>query len=95
MMGISRHAIATQDDVFENVLGLIRGRLYYNLLNWYRILALLPGYRLNRRFMEQMMGVSEPLADAVADRIATEIRAAACAICCTSHEQHSACWRAT
>ena len=36
-------------------------------------LALLPGYRLNRRFMEQMMGVSEPLADAVADRIATEV----------------------
>jgi len=73
MMGVSRHAIARQDDVFENVLGLIRGRLYYNLLNWYRILALLPGYRLNRRFMEQMMGVSEPLADAVADRIATEV----------------------
>ncbi len=30
------------------MLGLVRGRLYYNLLNWYRILALLPGYRFNR-----------------------------------------------
>ena len=39
------------------MLGLIRGRVYYNLLNWYRVLALLPGYTVNRRFMEQMMGV--------------------------------------
>ena len=45
--------------VFVRMLGLIRGRVYYNLLNWYRVLAMLPGYALNRRFMEQMMGVRE------------------------------------
>jgi pyruvate,water dikinase len=45
------------------MLGLIRGRVYYNLLNWYRVLALLPGFKLNRRFMEQMMGVKEELPD--------------------------------
>jgi pyruvate,water dikinase len=47
------------------MLGLVRGRIYYNLLNWYRVLALLPGFTLNRRFMEQMMGVRESLPDEV------------------------------
>ena len=32
-------------NVFRHMLGLIRGRIYYNLLNWYRLLALLPGFR--------------------------------------------------
>ena len=50
------------------MLGLIRGRLYYNLLNWYRVLALLPGFAMNRRFMEQMMGVREGLPEALAAR---------------------------
>jgi rifampicin phosphotransferase len=38
---------------------LIQGRVYYNLLSWYRLLALLPGYSLNAEFMEKMMGVKE------------------------------------
>ena len=45
------------------MLGLIRGRVYYNLLNWYRLLAMLPGFKANRGFMEQMMGVKEALPD--------------------------------
>ncbi len=70
MMGVSGRMIAAHDDAFLNVLGLVRGRLYYNLLNWYRILALLPGYHTNRRFMEQMMGVEEALPDDLAEAIA-------------------------
>jgi rifampicin phosphotransferase len=61
---------AQNDDVFRNMLGLIRGRVYYNLLNWYRALAMLPGFQFNRRFMEQMMGVKEPLPDAVLSELA-------------------------
>ena len=74
MMGVPASVIGQRDETFENVLGLVRGRLYYNLLNWYRILALLPGYRLNRRFMEQMMGVTEPLPEEDVERIAGGIR---------------------
>ncbi|MGD8668194.1 MAG: PEP/pyruvate-binding domain-containing protein, partial [Desulfobacterales bacterium] len=55
--------IKKNDSVFRNMIGLIRGRIYYNLLNWYRLLAMLPGYKLNRGFMEQMMGVKERLSD--------------------------------
>ncbi len=49
------------DEIFRHMLGLIRGQIYYNLLSWYRLLTLLPGYKANRGFMEQMMGVKEPL----------------------------------
>ena len=74
MMGVPERVIAGHDETFRNMLGLVRGRLYYNLLNWYRMLALLPGYRVNRRFMEQMMGVREPLPPSIADEIAAGAR---------------------
>jgi len=61
MMGVADGAIAQHDTTFRRMLGLVRGRMYYNLLNWYRILALLPGFTINRHFMEQMMGVREEL----------------------------------
>lgn len=69
IIGVSRATIDDSDDVYANMLGLIRGRVYYNLLNWYRLLAMLPGYAVNRRFMEQMMGVSAALSDELAATI--------------------------
>ena len=61
MLAVPGDRIAAHEDTFRHMLGLVRGRVYYNLLNWYRVLALLPGFTLNRRFMEQMMGVKEEL----------------------------------
>lgn len=58
--------VAAHDATFRAMLGLIEGRVYYNLLNWYRVLALLPGFTVNRRFMEQMMGVKDGLPESVA-----------------------------
>jgi pyruvate,water dikinase len=72
MMRVPRREVARNDQTFRNMLGLIRGRLYYNLLNWYRVLALLPGFAVNRQFMEQMMGVKEALPDAIAESIVRE-----------------------
>ena len=60
MMGVEPAMIADNSDAFE-MLGLIRGRVYYNLKSWYKVLMLLPGYDLNAPFMERMMGVKEPL----------------------------------
>jgi rifampicin phosphotransferase len=61
LMGVSDAVIDRHNVTFRCLLGCIQGQLYYNLLNWYRVLALLPGFTLNRRFMEQMMGVREEL----------------------------------
>ncbi len=69
MMRVPRREVARHDQTFRNLLGLVRGRLYYNLLNWYRVLALLPGFAINRQFMEQMMGVTVGLPDALAEDI--------------------------
>jgi pyruvate,water dikinase len=55
------------------MLGRIDGRVYYNLLNWYRVLALFPGFAFNRKAMEQMMGVAEALPDDIAERLAPPI----------------------
>ena len=63
ILGVPDKTIEANSLVFARMLGLIRGRVYYNLLSWYRVLAMLPGYRFNRRFMEQMMGVRESLPD--------------------------------
>ncbi|HTW49783.1 MAG TPA: PEP/pyruvate-binding domain-containing protein [Acidobacteriaceae bacterium] len=63
ILRVPERTLAANDRIFGNMLGLIRGRIYYNLLNWYRALALLPGFTVNRRFMEQMMGVRESVPD--------------------------------
>jgi pyruvate,water dikinase len=65
LMRVPAARIAAHDSTFRCMLGLIRGRVYYNLLSWYRVLALLPGYALNRGFMEQMMGVRERLPESL------------------------------
>lgn len=59
IMGASPKSLRENEATFANMLGLIQGRVYYNLLSWYKVLALFPGYRLNARFMENMMGVKE------------------------------------
>ena len=61
LLGVAPAKIADNAARFETMIGLIRGRIYYNLSNWYRLLALLPGFTLNRALMEQMMGVNEAL----------------------------------
>jgi rifampicin phosphotransferase len=64
-MGVSQPKITQHHHTFARMIGLIRGRVFYNLLSWYQVLALLPGFTVNRRFMEQMMGVKEPLPESI------------------------------
>ena len=60
IMGVEQELIEENSDIFQ-MLGLIEGRVYYNLLNWYRLLRLMPGYEINSGFMESMMGVKQKL----------------------------------
>jgi len=61
VVGVPEHVISQFESSFENMLGLIRGRVYYNLINWYKLLLLIPGFSSNQEFMETMMGVKEEL----------------------------------
>ncbi|MCT7373660.1 PEP/pyruvate-binding domain-containing protein [Chelativorans salis] len=70
LLGVRADVIRAQTTAFENLLGRIDCRVYYNLINWYRLIALLPCFAINRAPMETMMGVSEPLPVEIADRLA-------------------------
>ena len=70
MLRVPDNRIEANEGALRSMLGLIHGRVYYNLVSWYRVLALLPGYQVNRAFMEQMMGVKEGLPAEIAARIA-------------------------
>jgi len=70
VMGIPPAVVQENRPVYENMLGLIRGQVYYNLVNWYRLIQQFPGYGMNKRFMESMMGLRErfdPDEEAAAD----------------------------
>ena len=59
VMGIPVEKIKEKSAVFENMLGLVQGQVYYNILSWYEVLRLFPGFNYNKGFMESMMGVKE------------------------------------
>jgi pyruvate,water dikinase len=61
MLGISPEVHKKRAREMKTYLGLMNGRVYYNLLQWYRSLADLPGFAFTRTAMEGMMGVKETL----------------------------------
>ena len=67
VLGLPSSTIAAHHDVLSNLLGLVKGRIYYNINHWYRGLQLLPSFRQNKEDMERMMGLQEPV-DFVADQ---------------------------
>ena len=74
LAGVPRETIDANARTFEALVGRIDGHMMYDLVGWYRMLALLPGYRLNRHLMEEMMGVREALPPGLADTIARGCR---------------------
>ena len=73
VLGLPQHVIEAQEEVVTQLLGLVKGRIYYNINNWYRGLQLLPSFRQNKADMERMMGLEEPV-DFVQDREKTLIQ---------------------
>jgi len=55
LLGRSNKELSDQADIFNNMLGYIHGRVYYNINNWYRLVGLLPGYKYNKDFFESML----------------------------------------
>lgn len=66
LMQVPEPVIADNEPTFRNMLGLVRGRVYYNLANWYRLLYLFPGTAQSKSFMETMMGVKQGLKPEIA-----------------------------
>ena len=66
---VPKKEIDRMDHFLQNMLGTFYGRVYYNILNWYKLTSVLPGYKHNRSFMETMMGTQHQLADEIAERV--------------------------
>jgi pyruvate,water dikinase len=67
-MGIPSRLLDERTTLFDNLLGLIRGRVYYNLIQYYHLMALGPGVQHRREFMETMMGLKQRLRPDLAAR---------------------------
>lgn len=67
VLGVSGRQVEAHRDMLDNMLGLVHGRIYYNINNWYRGLLLLPSFRTNKADLERMMGLTDPV-DLVQDR---------------------------
>jgi rifampicin phosphotransferase len=66
---VPRRRLEQMDDWLPDMLGYFHGRVYYNLLHWYRMVRLAPLYPLSRRVLEVSLGVEEPLDDETANAL--------------------------
>lgn len=71
LMGTPAERIDELAETFRNMLAYLNGRVYYNLNSWFITLQLIPGYNLNKEFMENMMGVKNPVDIQKSDTVST------------------------
>jgi len=45
----------------KNMIGLLDGRIFYNLLSWYEMLSYLPGFKRHKDSWDQMIGISQKI----------------------------------
>ena len=59
-LGVAGPTLEANADVFDQMIGHLDGRVYYNVTSWHRVLSLLPGFGANQQFLERMMGARRP-----------------------------------
>ena len=59
-LGVPAATLDANAQVFDQMIGHVDGRVYYNVSSWHRVLSLLPGFGTNREFLERMMGARRP-----------------------------------
>lgn len=70
LLGVNEQELKNHQNMLDNMLGLINGRVFYNINNWYRGLLFLPSFSENKADMERMMGLEDPV-DMISDRTLT------------------------
>lgn len=61
LLGVPQRHLVLMEDWLRAMLGHHHGYVYYNLLNWYKVIRLVPFYEVNRRILELSMGLDEAL----------------------------------
>lgn len=73
--GVPQSVVTDYEPYLTNLLGLVRGNIYYNLTNWYRCITCIPMID-NAKYMETMMGVKQSV-DPELDRVLGVINSSA------------------
>lgn len=68
-LGVPEKQLQQMRSWLPTLLGSFHGRVYYNLLNWYRLQRIPPFYDINRKLLEVAMGVDESLPDEIAETL--------------------------
>ncbi len=55
LVGVNKKIINKEQETLNNLLGYTHGRVYYKILNWYKMIKILPGYSYNKEFFESML----------------------------------------
>lgn len=53
--GLSWYELEAQHRTFDAMVGIFNGRMYYNLINWYRFISLFPGSANNQMFLDDQI----------------------------------------
>lgn len=53
--GINWFDLQKSHRIFDSMLGIFSGRMYYNLINWYRFIGLFPGNKRNQQFLDEQI----------------------------------------
>ncbi|NLE79628.1 MAG: phosphoenolpyruvate synthase [Rhodococcus sp.] len=61
LIGVRDDVVAANEKVLRNMVGLVSGRVYYNINNWYRVLRMAPFFDRNKDDVERMIGVENPV----------------------------------
>ncbi len=61
VMGFSHTEVASQDWRHQHMLGVVDGRVYYNINSWYEGLLYLPHFGHHKTDMENMMGLEKSI----------------------------------
>lgn len=61
MIGVRERVVTEHAPVLRNMVGLVSGRVYYNINNWYRVLQLAPSFERNKTDVEKMIGLEHPV----------------------------------
>ena len=53
--GLSWYELEAHNRTFDAMIGIFNGKMYYNLLNWYRYISLFPGSKRNQNFLDDQI----------------------------------------
>ena len=56
--GVSYKKINENSEIFSEMVDNVYGRLYYRMDNWYRMMAMLPGFNRNSRNLRKMLSLN-------------------------------------